>query len=288
MIDYMVSYFLSFFQNPGASGIYLAISVGLAIGFGAVWLAGYWPPLFRKPWLWAVLVSSAFLTVVAICFIQTPLQIWVGQALTHFWSSEVLTRWILLAAIPQILLTGLVQEGAKMVPAVVYWWRSGKNLNPKLGLAIGAVAGAGFAIFEAWLVLNYAFGYGFTWELVQTYGFTALIYYGFWERFFTVAAHIAFSALAGYGLARGWGWQFYLVAAALHGLLNYGKVLYQAELLSTLYVEIYIAVIAVLVTAWALWLRWRRKAAVAEPVGPAEPTEPSEVTEATEPEIPVS
>ena len=61
---------------------------------------------------------------------------------------------------------------------------------------------------------------------------------GFWERFFTVAAHIAFSALTGYGLAKGWGWQFFLIASVLHGLLNYGAVLWQAELLTGVYVEI--------------------------------------------------
>jgi len=257
MIDDMVSNFVSFFQNPSALGI------GLAIAFGAVWLACYRPPLFKKPWLWAVLVSSAFLTLAAICFIQIPLRTWTGQALGHFWSQEVLTSWILLAAIPQILLTGLVQEGSKLVPVVVYWWRSGKNIDPKLGLAIGAVAGAGFGIFEAQYLHNLIFASGWTWEWVQTYGFVALG--GFWERFFTVAAHIAFSALAGYGLARGWGWQFYLIASVLHGLLNYSIVLLQAGLFTTVHVEIYVAVLAVLVTAWALWLRWRKRAATAEP-----------------------
>lgn len=263
MIDYMVGYFKSFFQNPSASGIYLAIAIGLAIAFGAVWLAGYRPPLFKKPWLWAVLVSSAFLTLAAVSFIQIPLQIWAGQALSHFWSQEVLTRWILLAAIPSILLTGLVQEGAKLVPVVVYWWRSGKNIDPKLGLAIGAVAGAGFAIFEAQYVHNLIFAYGWTWAAVQTAGFIALL--GFWERFFTVAAHIAFSALAGYGLARGRGWQFYLIASVLHGLLNYSIILLGAGLFTDVHAEIYVAVIAVLVTAWALWLRWRKREATAEP-----------------------
>jgi len=263
MIDYMVGYFKSFFENPGASGTHLAVAIGLAIAFGAVWLTCYWPQLIKKPWLWAVLVSSALLTVVAVCFIQTPLRIWTGQALMHFWSQETLMRWILLAAIPQILLTGLVQEGAKLVPVVVYWWRSGKNIDPKLGLIIGAVAGAGFAIFEAQWAHNQIFASGWTWEAVQTYGFWALA--GFWERFFTAAAHIAFSALAGYGLARGWGWRFYLVASVLHGLLNYGAVLWQAELLTNIQVEIYIAVLAVLVMAWALWLRWRRGMVTAEP-----------------------
>jgi len=79
MIDYMVNNFVSFFQNPSASGTYLAIAIGLAIAFGAVWLAGYRPPLFKKPWLWAVLVSSPFLTLAAISFIQIPLQVWAGQ-----------------------------------------------------------------------------------------------------------------------------------------------------------------------------------------------------------------
>jgi RsiW-degrading membrane proteinase PrsW (M82 family) len=263
MIDYMVSYFVSFFQNPSGSGVYLAIAIGLAIGFGAVWLAGYRPPLFKKPWLWAVLVSSAFLTVAAVCFIQTPLQFWAWKALSHFWSEEVLMRWILLAAIPQMLLTGLVQEGSKLVPVVAYWWRSGKNIDPKLGLAIGAVAGAGFGIFEAQWVHNFMFSSGWTWEAVQSGGLVALA--GFWERFFIVATHIAFSALAGYGLAKGWGWQFYLIVSFLHALLNYGAVLWQAELLTTVQVEIYIAVIAALVTAWALWLRWRKRTATIEP-----------------------
>ena len=263
MIDYMVNYFVSFFQNPSGWGIYLAIAIGLAIAFGAVWLAGYRPPLFKKPWLWAVLVSSAFLTLAALCFIQIPLQTWAGQALNHFWSQEVLMRWILLAAIPTILLSGLVQEGAKMVPVVVYWRRSGKNIDPKLGLVIGAMAGAGFAIFEAQWAHNLIFASGWTWAAVQAGGFMALL--GFWERFFTVAGHIAFSALAGYGLARGWGWQFYLIASVLHAVLNYSIVLVQTGTLNVLNAEIYIAAVAVAVTAWAMWLRWRKGAAMTEP-----------------------
>jgi RsiW-degrading membrane proteinase PrsW (M82 family) len=248
MINDAVNYFVSFFQNPSAWGI------GLAIGFGVIWLVCYWPPLFKKPWLWAVLVSSPFLTLAAVCFIQIPLQTWIAPA--------VVDAGILVAGIPIVLLSGLVQEGAKMVPMVVYWWRGNKNIDPKLGLAIGAVAGVGFAIFEAQWMHNLIFASGWTWAAVQTGGFMALL--GFWERFFTVAAHIAFSALAGYGLARGRGWQLYLIVSGLHTLLNYGAVMWSAGLLADLYVEIYAAVLAVAVTAWALWLRWRREAATAE------------------------
>ncbi len=250
--------FMAFFQNPSAWGI------GLAIGFGVVWLACYWPPLFKRPWLWAVFVISAFLTLAAVSFIQIPLQLRVGQALSDFWSQEVLIRWILLAAIPQIFLSGLVQEGAKLVPVVVYWGCSHRNIDPKLGLAIGAVAGAGFGIFEAQWAHNLIFASGWTWASVQAGGFWALA--GFWERFFAVAAHIAFSGLAGYGLAKGWGWWFYLIASALHALLNYSIVLLQAGLFSTsVHVEIYIAVLSAVVTGWALWLRWRKGAGTAGP-----------------------
>ena len=256
MINAAVHSFVVYFQNPSASSGILAISIGLAIGFGAVWLAGYRPPLFKKPWLWAVLTGSPFLTLAAASFIQFPLQMWTWQALDHFWSQEVSMRWFLLAAIPGMLLGGLVEEGAKMVPMVVYWRRSGKNIDPKLGLAIGAVAGAGFAIFSAQHQHNLIFFTGWNWAwAVHTGGFWALA--GFWESFFTVAANIAFSALAGYGLARGRGWQFYLIASALHALLNYGRFLLIA-LLPDLHEEIYIAAVAVAVTAWALWLRWRK------------------------------
>jgi len=255
MTEFLVRFFLSFFQNPSILGI------GLAIAFGAIWLAGYRPPLFEKPWLWAVLVSSAILALAAAAFIQIPLQIWAGQALGHFWSEETVTRWILLAGIPQILLSGLVQEGAKLVPVVVYWWRSDRDIDPKLGLAIGAVAGAGFGIFEAQWQHNVIFASGWTWEAVQTGGFMALA--GFWERFFAVGFHIAASALAGYGLAKGWGWQFYLIASCLHCLLNYSVVLLQSGLFTVVHLEIYVAVVAVVVTAWALWLRWGKREAVA-------------------------
>jgi uncharacterized membrane protein YhfC len=82
---------------------------------------------------------------------------------------------------------------------------------------------------------------------------------GFWERFFAVGFHIAASALAGYGLAKGKGWQFYLIAAVLHALLNYSIVFLQKGFFTIVQLETYAAVIAVVVTAVALLLRWRKK-----------------------------
>jgi RsiW-degrading membrane proteinase PrsW (M82 family) len=254
--EQMWSFLKSWFIYPGLSWYLMLLGIGLAIVFGAIWLFGHWPPLFKKSWLWEVLVFSAFLTLLAVVFVQIPLQYYTGTALTHFWSQDVLVKWLLLAAIPQILISGLAQEGAKMVPVVAWWWRSGRNIDPKLGLAIGAVAGAGFGIFEAVWAHGRIFAAGWTLQVVQTNGFLGIA--GFWERFFAVGFHIAVSALAGYGLAKGKGWQFYLIAAFLHGLLNYSVVFLQKGYLTVIQLETYVAVMAVIVTAVVLWLRWQR------------------------------
>jgi len=263
MMDYLAGCFVSFLDESSVWGI------GLGIVFGAVWLAGYWPPLFKRPWLWAVLVSSAILTQAAVCFIQYPLvgSFYRKPILPWLWSHEALGGLVFLVAIP--VLQGLVQEGAKLVPVVVWWRRGGKSLDPKLGLVIGAVAGAGFGILQAWGVFATNFWGAVPPILAYTYDFfNPSVQHGFLCTFFTMAAQIAFSALAGYGLAKGWGWQFYLIASALHGLLNmawaglfvvmtklsYGNPSY------SLGACMYTAVLGALVTAWALWLRWRKTA----------------------------
>jgi RsiW-degrading membrane proteinase PrsW (M82 family) len=258
MLEYMLDFFKSGFVYPGLLWNQALIAIGLAVAFGAVWFAPYWTPILKRPWAWAILAGSAFLSWAAIAFIQIPLQIWTGQALGHFWSQQILIDWLLLAGIPQILLSGLVQEGSKLVPVVIYWWRKGRNVDPKMGLAIGAVAGLGLGVFEAVWVHNLIFASGWSWGAVQSSGVVALA--GFWERFFAVAFHIAASALAGYGLAKGWGWQFYLIASGLHALLNYGAVLFQAGVMTTVPLEICVAVVAALITAGVLWLRWKKSA----------------------------
>ncbi len=266
MWEQMMASLKSFFIYPGLEIEWMLIGIGLGIVFGAIWLCTHWPPLFKKPWLWVVAVVSAFLTLLAVTFIQIPLQNWTGEALLHFWDQITLYDWLLLAGIPGILLSGLVQEGAKMVPIMVWWWRSGQNITPKLGLAIGAIAGAGFGIFEAIWVHNRMFAAGWTVQAIQTDGFLGIS--GFWERFFAVCFHIAVSALAGYGLAKGKGWQFYLIAAGLHALVNYGVVFFQKGYFTIVQIETYVAVVAVAVTVWAILLRWRRpeEEEIGEPV----------------------
>ena len=256
MLQQMAGFFTSAFSFPGLSWTLVLLAIAIGVFFGAIWLTPYRPPVVKRPGLWLVAIVSAFLTWTAIAFIQIPLQGWTGQILTHFWDQFTLLRWLLLAGIPSILLSGLVQEGAKLVPVGFYWWRNHWSFTPKFGLIAGAVSGAGFGVFEAIWVHNTIFASGWTWSMVETGGFLALL--GFWERFFTVAFHTAVSALAGYGLAKRLGWQFYLIASFLHGATNYSVVLLQKGLLTSVQVEIYIGVLAIAVTALALWLRWHK------------------------------
>ncbi len=262
MLQQMIGFFRSAFNFPALSWSLILVAIAIGIAFGAIWLAPYWPSLVKRPWFWVVGIISAILTWTAIAFVQIPLQTWVGQALLHFWDQRILTQWLLLAGIPQILLSGLVQEGSKLVPVFFYWWRSDRNLDSKFGLLLGAVAGAGFGVFEAVWVHNAIFASGWTWQTVETSGVIALL--GFWERFFSVAFHIAASALVGYGLAKRLGWQFYLLASFLHGVTNYSAVLLQSRLLTAIQVEIYISVLAVAVTAVALWLRWHKPEGISQ------------------------
>ena len=270
----MESTLRSFFLYPNLDLDMLFVAIGLAIAFGAIWLLMHWPPLFINRWLWAVAVFSAFFTLLALVFVQIPLQYWEEQALTHYFDQITLFDWFYLAGIPTLLLSGLVQEGAKMVPIVFWWWRSGKKITPRMGLAIGAIAGAGFGIFEAVWVHGIIFSAGWTVDAIASDGFIGIA--GFWERFFVVGFHIAASALAGYGLATGRGWQFYLLASGLHTLLNYGVIFSIKGHFSIVQTETWVAGIAVLVIASALLIRWRRDRGeddVAEPSEPAEPVE---------------
>jgi len=278
MLNQMTSFFISAFNFPGLDWKLVLVAIALSIVFGAIWLTAYWPSL-KKPSLWIIAVISAFLTWTAIAFVQVPLQSWAGQALFHIWSQQTLTKWILLAAIPQILLSGIVQEAAKLIPVYLFWWRSKKSFTPKFGLIAGALSGAGFGIFEAVWAHNQIFASGWAWHLVGTYGFVAIL--GFWERFFSVAFHIAASALVGYGLAKHKGWQYYLIAAFLHGLMNYSVVLLQTNHLTSVQDEIFTAILAVLVTGVVLWLRWYKPKEI--PVN-----NPPEVTAPPEPLAPAS
>ena len=155
-----------------------------------------------------------------------------------------------------VLLSGLVHRGSK--DAADGWVLAFQTSfsEPKNRIIVGAIAGVGFGVFEAQWVLNSIFAQGWSPALIQA-GFMGIA--GFWERFFTIAFHTASAGLAGWGLARGYGWQFYLITSFIHFLSNYTIILLQKGILSSFSIEIIIAVIAVLLFAAVSWLRWRKE-----------------------------
>ena len=76
------------------------------------------------------------------------------------------------------------------------------------------------------------------------------------------------AAFIGYGLAKGKGWQFYLIGVGVHVLYKYSSVLYRAEHISLVQAEVYIAVFAVILTT--LLLLWYRRRSRMEEVNQVE------------------
>lgn len=248
MIEQSLAFFANWFSSPNFT------AMGIAIVLGVIWYTAYRPPIRGGyGFLWVVMAVSAVLTLLAIVIVQMPLQALVGQLLAMAFTPATLATWLYILGIPQILLSGLVQEGAKMIPMVVVWQRSEHYLDAKVGLIVGAAAGLGFGVFEGMWALNQAYATGWTLADISN-GFLAMA--PVWERFFAVGGHVAFSALAGYGLATERGWIFYLIAAGLHGLMNYTVVLLQSGLIGVGAVEILAALVTVGAAAWALYVRY--------------------------------
>lgn len=178
-----------------------------------------------------------------------------GQAFSHFYNDVTIWDWYLLIVIPGAAISGFVQEGAKILPVWIWRRQSGLNITPQLGMALGAVAGAGVGIFESFWIFGQMFGAGWTVDAISTDGFMGIA--GFWERFFVLAFHIALSSLAGYGIATGKGWKFWAIAGGLHALLNYAAAFYSKGHLSLVQVETVIALFGVLATVAVVLLRLR-------------------------------
>jgi RsiW-degrading membrane proteinase PrsW (M82 family) len=248
MFESMVQQFQAFYTFPGLSFKMILLAIALALAFAALWLIIYRLWRFNKAWWVLIIVISAVLTWTAIAFAQVPLQDWTQQLLINWLGQQKFFSWLFLTGIPIVLVSGLVQEGAKLVPVIALWFSRSKQIDPLTGLYAGAISGAGYGIFEAIWVHNSMFASGWSWQVVTLSGPTALL--GFVERFFSIGFHIAISALAGYGWAKGLKWQYYLIAAGLHGLSNYAIVLLNKGTLTINQIEIYIAVMAIAATIY--------------------------------------
>jgi RsiW-degrading membrane proteinase PrsW (M82 family) len=272
MLESIQSQFQSFYRIPGLTFKMILIAIALALVFAAIWLIIYRPWRFNKAWWVVIFLLSAILTWIAIAFVQVPLQIWTQDFMVGRMGEASFMDWLLLTGIPMMLISGLVQEGAKLIPVIAMWLTREKQLDPLTGLWAGAVSGAGFGVFEAVWAHNTVLASGWTWQLVSQYHVTALL--PFIERFFAIGFHIAVSALAGYGWAKGMKWQYYLIAAGLHGLFNYAAVLANRGILTENQIELYIAVIAVAVTIYAFFIMRRSTQPPIEPVDAEIPPAP--------------
>jgi RsiW-degrading membrane proteinase PrsW (M82 family) len=249
--DLFVGFLQNFFSNPSLLGWSLAILSGV------IWLACYRPPFISKPWLWVILAGGAVAAPIAIVITSFPVGFGVSRLLSSLLSQQSVQSWGWLLSIPSIFIFGLVWEGAKLVPVTIYWWRKKMDIDPKFGLLIGAVAGAGFGIMLAQWTNNFFISDSkLSWALVQAQGFKAIS--GFWESFFVLGLNVASTALAGWGLAKGWGWKFYLLACSIYLVTNYNTVLVSYGLVTATQAQFIIAAWALIAVGVTLWLRERK------------------------------
>jgi RsiW-degrading membrane proteinase PrsW (M82 family) len=286
MLHLMTSFFNAGFYFPGYNWTSIVLAIAIGIIFGGIWLFLYRPPLLKNTGLWLVFIAAAFFTWAAVSFIQLPLQVWTKDALVHWWNPQTLStaKFILLSYIPIVLIAGIVQEAAKIAPVFFFRQQSKNDFTPQFGLIAGAVAGAGFGIFEAIWKLNLILpairffnsystmlsSVGDKSSQIILFGFTPIM--GTFGSFYSVVFHIAASALVGYGLAKRRGWQFYLLAVFLNSFINYGAFLTYLPRITVIEGIIWGCVPLVLVTVFALWLRWHKPRVKPAASGPADVT----------------
>jgi hypothetical protein len=230
-------------------------SAVLALAFAAPWLvllAGKW---LRNFWVWVVFVLGAILFPLSIAWVQVPIQQAINSLYVKTMAVDTVQHYLLLTGLPLVFVAGLVQEVVKFGDAIAGLYLVRARRSARAGLALGAAAGAGYGVAEAFWVFNQVFGSGFTWATVQLNGVSALL--AFIERFFTVMFHTSVASVAVYGYATGRPWRYLLLAIGLHTLSDYLVLPLQAKLVTATDLEIAIGVISVLSLAAALWLRAR-------------------------------
>lgn len=238
------------------------IGLALAALLGLLWMMvlaprGWW----RWRIVWLGIGAGVILFPPAIAWVQVPLQIAVGSWLVSAFGQEALRANLLLASIPQTLISGIVQEAARLLPLIAYVLLVRPSGVRRL-LQVGAAVGAGFGAVEAAWAFGLVFAAGWTLDTVQAAGWLALI--PFVERLFVVGLHTALGVILAYGLVRGIAPATFLLALLLHSIVNYGVAFAQAGLLGVEGVELYIAFWSLATVGIALWLTRRALRADAE------------------------
>jgi RsiW-degrading membrane proteinase PrsW (M82 family) len=116
--------------------------------FGAFWLILLSPIRLAPPSRWFLLLAGLLMFAPSIALVQLPLQAWVSRLIVVVVGVAAYQRNITLLAIPAVILSGIIQEGAKLIPIAAYaGWR--KQPIPRFGLSIGALVGLGYGVTEA-------------------------------------------------------------------------------------------------------------------------------------------
>lgn len=249
MFNEGIQLFLSFFSALSFWG------VALALLFSGIWSVPFWPPIAKDYKIWLICLCSALLTTAAICFVQNPIQILVGDVWIKFLQPFHLAIETYIVPMPAMLTSGIVQELTKLTPVAIYWHSKRRGLSPKTLLAIGAMSGAGFGFFEARWVLDEIFAFGWHRGLVVEDGILSLL--GFIERFFAVGSHIAWTSLAAYGLGKNKWYVWLMSVIFIHSFVNYFAVLYWKGIINLIDTEIVVASSCCICAAFAIRLRWK-------------------------------
>lgn len=236
------------------------IAILLAVVLGLLWLlalaAGWW----RSAVAWLGLIIGAVLFPFSIAWVQVPLQSATGGGMQALLSPQWIEQNPLIASIPTVLESGLVQEAAKLLPLLIYVLVARPRGAQPL-LRVGAAVGAGFGTFEAAWTFGLVIGAGWTLDTLRAVGVDALM--PFFERLFAVGLHTATGVILAYGLMRGVAPLTYLLAAILHAITNYGVVLLQTSILGAWSTELYLAFWVLVTVGLALYLRgqayWLRR-----------------------------
>lgn len=191
--------------------------------------AALWIPLTRlmagkyRHLAWLVAVALPFSALVNLA-VKTPLLRTVVEASGVSTSGAVPPLWFLLFS---LLLAPVTEEAIKLLPALARPVRRYLAEDRGAGLWAGLFLGVGFGLGEI--------GY-LAWRLTGTpavAGVPVWQFTGFLtERLYVTFGHGILTAVAVYGLARGWlrGLRGYAYAVLLHATLNVGALLYQLKL----------------------------------------------------------
>jgi len=244
------SVFSQIFTQLSAYFRYVTLSgSGLSLLFGLLWLLLYRPPLFKQPRLWLVMLGGGLAGVLAVSVIQTPL----SSLINKLWHEGAGVGRLLLVGLLSVVTIGLTQEGAKLLPLLVLRSRQGGQLDEQQGLSAGAVSGFGYGFLETFYVMNFLFDTGWNWDVLGN-EYPALVLTGL-ERICMLGLNMGLSALAGWGLARGKGLRFFLLAAGLHALAAFISFLTANLSFPVVLTELALMVIIIVLTVVTLSMR---------------------------------